>query len=202
MELVEVWKKLESQKLNKPVPGSIVIAKKSRHPIEKIKVGYRVAAIFSAIALLAFALLLFFFDEPVVRLGLAIMMVYYAALIIINYRMIRKISTSIFFDETLRETLALTYQTIQRNIRFQQQLALFVYPWAAIAGYALGASVSEGEVLEFLRGRIPSMVILAAVLTPLAWYITRWASRISYGACLKQIKDLMDEMERPEEQER
>jgi ABC-type bacteriocin/lantibiotic exporter with double-glycine peptidase domain len=201
MNLQEVWKKLELEKLEVSKPSPInPWAAKSKHPVEKLKNAYRITTFFCISFLAVFILLLFLFDEPIVRIGIVLMIVFYVIFSIVNFSMYRKINTSFPIDQDLKGVLTNTYLFIKNNIRFQERFALFVYPFAASAGYLLGLSASSGNAQALMNERfvVSMMIVTAIVITPIAWLLARWLYRKSYGTCLGELKKLIEELEKPD----
>ena len=54
MDLQVVWKKMEAEKLTRPVLGAVEVRKTSRHPVEKMKRAYLLATSFSLVSLVGF----------------------------------------------------------------------------------------------------------------------------------------------------
>ncbi|MBY0434664.1 MAG: hypothetical protein K2U26_11190 [Cyclobacteriaceae bacterium] len=202
MNLQDVWKKLELEKLEVSKPSPInPWAAKSKHPVEKLRNAYRISTIFSVTFLAMFVLLLFLFKEPIVLGGLALVIVFYLIFSVINFGMYRKINTQLPIDQNLKVVLNETYLFIKNNIRFQERFALFFYPFAASAGFLLGLSAQSGNAQQMMNERavVIIMVIVAVVLTPIAWLLARWMYRVSYGVCLAELKRLIEELEKSPE---
>jgi hypothetical protein len=200
MELGELWKKLDSDKLSKPVLGAVHIQKKSKHPVQKLKNAYLWTTGFSLAFLIGFVVLFFLFDETIVKAGLVFMIVSYIFFFAANFSMYRKVNVVLPIDQSLKQALEHTYRFITDNIRFQERVALFIYPLAAASGFLMGGSAGSGNVEKMLEVKevILIMIITSIVVTPIGFYLTRWMYKVSYGKCLIELKALIDEMERPE----
>lgn len=199
MELGELWKKLDSDKLSKPVLGAVHIQKKSKHPVEKLKQSYLISTVFSMIFLAAFVVLFFLFHEWVVRLGLAVTIISYVLFFYFNYNMYRSIKTEVLFDTNLLSALKDTYAFISNNIRFQEKFALFVYPFAGAAGMLMGLAVGGGSAEKYLNEWVVVvlLVVVPLLLTPPCYFLAKWMYKVSYGKCLIELKERIDELERP-----
>jgi hypothetical protein len=112
--------------------------------------------------------------------------------------MYRKINTDLPVDQSLRAALTHTHTFISENIRFQERVALFIYPVAATAGFLMGLA-SGGDVDALLQKKAVLVILLVmiAILTPLAFYLARWLYNVSYRSCLVEIKQLIDELDNP-----
>jgi len=202
MELKEVWKKLERDKLEKPVRGAVPVHKKSRHPVQKLKNAYLGTTAFAIISLAGFIYLLLTFQHPLVRGSLFLVILGYIFFLVTNLTMFAKIKVVLPVDQSLKAALVYTHDFIASNIRFQERVALFIYPVAGTAGFILGGDVGGGNLEKMLTNPV-ILIILAGVLvimTPLCFYLTRWMYKVSYGKCLTELKGMIEELERPEDE--
>jgi Ca2+/Na+ antiporter len=200
MELRELWKKLESEKLSKPVVGAVHIQKKSKHPVEKLKRTYFASTLFAIFFLFCFIALLFLFHEPVVKTGIAVVVAIYIFFVYINFKTYKRIDTKLLLDQNLKSALEETYQFIKDNIRFQERFSLYIYPLCGAAGMLMGLATGGGEATKYLDNNfvLGLLVVVPLLLTPPCWLLAKWLHKVSYGASLKQLKELIDEMEKPE----
>jgi hypothetical protein len=200
MELQEAWKRLEREKLEKPVLGTVPVRKRSRHPVQKLKSAYLCTTAFSIISLAGFIYLMVTFHEPLVKGSLFLLILGYVFFFVTNLSMYAKIKVALPVDQSLKAALVYTHDFITSNIRFQERVALFIYPVAGTAGFILGGDIGGGNLEKMLTNPIV-LVILAGVLvilTPLCFYLTRWMYKVSYGKCLTELKGMIEELERPE----
>lgn len=198
MDLQEVWKRMESEKLSRPVQGAVEVRKKSKHPVAKLKRAYLLSTGFAMVFLIAFVVLFFTFSQPIIKGSLFLVCVGYVFFLVVNLSMYRKINTQLPVDQSLRAALTHTHAFISENIRFQERVALFIYPVAATAGFLIGLA-SGGDVDALLQKKAVLVILLVmiAVLTPLAFYLARWMYNVSYRSCLTEIKLLIDELDNP-----
>lgn len=200
MDLGEVWKKLESDKLSKPVLGAVHIQKKSKHPVQKLKNLYLITTGFTVFFLIAFIVLFFLFHEPIVKYGLIAVSICYAFFLIVNWSMYKKIKVDLPVDQNLKTVLLHTYTFISDNIRFQERAAIFIYPIAGTSGFLMGGSVGSGNIEKMMSTNfaIISLVVTLAILTPAGYFLAKWLNRVSYGNGLAKLKQLIDELENPD----
>lgn len=202
MNLQDVWKKLELEKLEVSKPSPInPWATKSKHPVEKLKNAYKITTLFSVVFLAGFIILVFLFHEWIVKIGIIIMILVYILFTFINYRMYRSIQTSIPLDQNLKKVLQDTHHFIKSNILFQERFALFVYPLAAASGMLMGLAAGGGEAEKFLREPdvVMRLILIPLLLTPISWLLARWMYKVSYGVCLGELKRLIEELEKSPE---
>lgn len=200
MNLQDTWKQLD---FNAPLDESKVNLRtagaRSKHPVAKLKRAYMISMVFSIVFLFAFVVLLFLFEEPLVRAGVVSMIIAYVAFSWMNLSAYRRVRVDFPMDGNLRNVLQNTYDFIVANIKYQERFGLFVYPFAAAAGYLMGLSASTGNATERLEQQLVLVVlaIVIVVLTPLSWLAARWLYKLSYGKCLVELKALISEMDKP-----
>lgn len=200
MDLLDVWKKLESEKLEKPVQGTVSPGKKSKHPVQKLKEAYLTTTIFAAVFLVIFMIIFFQTHEVLVRVLMSLVILAYIFFFVINLNMFNRIKAPLPVERSLREVLQHTHTLISDNIRFQERVGLYIYPVAATAGFFLGASQGADDLDKFLDKKVIYVILLVVlvILTPLCFYLARWMYKISYGKCLIELKHLIDELNRPD----
>ncbi len=200
MDLEQIWKKLEADKLNKPVLGSLDIQKKSKHPVQRLKNLYLITIGFTITFLVTFVFLFFLFHEPLVKVGLIAIILCYVFFLVVNWSMYRKIKVDLPVDQSLKTALLHTYNFISDNIRFQERAAVFIYPIAGTSGFLMGGSVGSGNIEKMMSNNlvIISLIVTLAILTPSGYFLAKWLNRVSYGKGLGKLKQLIDELEKPD----
>jgi len=200
MDLREAWKALEIDKLQKPVLGAIDVHKTSKHPIQKLKYLYKISTGFAIIFLIGFIVLFFVFQEPLVKGSLVLVIFSYVFFLMTNVSMYKKIKVELPMDKSLKDVLIHTYDFISSNIRFQERVALFIYPIAGTAGFLMGGSVGSGDLERMLQEKVVIIILIAVliILTPLCYFLAKWMYKISYGKSLAELKALISELERPD----
>lgn len=197
MELREIWKKLETEKLE--VVRATSLAEwppKSKHPVRKLERAFLAGLVFIVIFELVFCSLLWFFEHPLVRLFLVLVIICYILFFIWNYKVYRVIRKGIDFGGNLKRTLNQIYNDVNASLRFQRKAALFIYPIAASAGFLIGfATQKDPSVMMDKPWIILVMVTTAIVLTPAGYYLAKWMEKVSYGKYCDQLKLLIDEMQ-------
>lgn len=197
MELQELWKKLETEKLE--VVRATSLAEwppKSKHPVRKLERAFLAALIFVIAFQGVFLYLFFSFDHPLVRTFVALVIISYLFFFVVNFRVYRKIREGIDFSENLQSTLVSIYNNVTEGLRFQRKAALFIYPIAASAGFLIGfATEKDPSVVVEEAWILLIMVIASLVLTPVGYFLAKWMEKVSYGKYCAQLKTLIDEME-------
>ncbi len=200
MDLREAWKALETDKLQKPVLGAIDVRKTSKHPIQKLKYLYKISIGFAIVFLAGFIILLFVFQEPLVKGCLVLVILSYVFFLMTNVSMYKKIKVELPMDQSLKAILTHTHDFISSNIRFQERVALFLYPIAGTAGFFMGGSVGSGDLERMLQEKVVIIILIVVliILTPLCYFLAKWMYKISYGKSLAELKALIIELERPD----
>lgn len=201
MDLKETWKKLELEKLQKPVTGAVEVRKTSRHPVRKLIIGFQVALGFVIFFGAIFLYLMIVMPQPIVKFFMLLMIIAYIFYFIVNYRVLKKIRSSNRMDLSLLSTLKQVYNNVQSSLAFQRKSSLLIYPVAAAAGFILGLSThDEAIVLLQKREILISLVVAVIILTPFSYYLAVWMERVSYGKYLKQLHELIAQFEQEEKQ--
>lgn len=197
MNLQETWNALD---LEKPLPkaSALLTSSKSKHPVQRLKRAYLISIGFSVVFLFVFIALLFRFEETVVRIGILAMVIAYVAFSAINLRAYQKIRTDFPMDGNLKTVLQNTYDFITGNIRYQERVGLFIYPFALAAGFLMGLSEGSGSAAEAINSQVVLIMlgVVIVLFTPLCWLLARWLYRATYTPCLVDLKKLIEELNR------
>jgi ABC-type multidrug transport system fused ATPase/permease subunit len=199
MDLKEAWKKLEREKLNKPVSGAVEVRKTSKHPVQKLILLFKITLGFAIFFDLFFIYLLLITPQLIVTIFLVIMIIVYLFFFIINYRILKDIQYSFRLDQNLKGTLQQVFDNTMSTLAFQRKSSLFIYPFAATAGFLLGLSVEADAAVMMQKWQvILALIISIIILTPACYYLARWMEKVSYGKYLNQLRDLIQQFEKDE----
>lgn len=199
MDLKEAWKKLEREKLNKPVSGAVEVRKTSKHPVQKLILLFKATLVFAIFFDLFFIYLLVTTPQLIVKIFLAIMIIVYLFFFILNYRILKDIQHSFRLDQNLKGTLQQVFDNTMYTLAFQRKSSLFMYPLAATTGFLLGLSVEADAAVMMQKWQvILALVIAIIMLTPASYYLARWMEKVSYGKYLSQLRDLIQQFEKDE----
>ena len=199
MELSEVWKKLEADKLSQPLDAKFDPKRYSKHPVNKLIRNFKLTLGFAIFFELGFIYLLFVFTQPIV-LGFTVLMVLvYIYYIVVNYQILKNIERSSNMDGDLKRTLHQIYENVSASLKFQRRSSLIIYPFACTAGFLMGLSANS-DALEMLQKNFTliALAISIVVLTPLSYLFALWLEKVSYGKSLKQLEALIKEFDREE----
>lgn len=197
MELKEIWKKLETEKLE--VVRATALAEwppKSKHPVRKLERAFFYALLYVVFFEGAFVYLLINFQQPLVRLFLVLVILSYVFFFVVNYKVYKKIRSSIDFSGDLFSTLSSIYNNVTASLRFQRKAAIFIYPVAGSAGFLLGFATEKDPSLVIQEPWLLLIMIgTSLALTPVGYYLAKWLEKISYGKYCLQLKNLIDQLE-------
>ncbi|MFZ5973013.1 MAG: hypothetical protein ACOYXA_15605 [Bacteroidota bacterium] len=197
MELQQLWKKLEQDKLE--VVKATALAEwppRSKHPVRKLEQGFLLALLFVVFFEGAFLYLFLQFEHPLVRSFLLLVILGYVFFFVVNYRVYRHIRKRLDFSDNLYHTLTHIYQKVDTSLRFQRKAAIFIYPIAASAGFLMGFATEKdpSQIIEEPK-QLLIMVVVSALLTPLGYWLARVMEKHSYGKYCTQLKELINQME-------
>jgi len=199
MDLTEAWKKLESDKLSKPVAGSVHIQKTSKHPVQKLILLFKVTLGFAIFFELGFIYLFAIMPQLIVKVFLVIMIITYAFFFLLNYKVLRKIKHSFRLDLSLKNTLKQVYDNTMSTLAFQRKASLIIYPLAATAGFLMGLAAEKDAAMMMQKWQVQVILLIAIIiLTPSCYYLARWMEKVSYGKYLHQLRDLISQFDKEE----
>jgi len=199
MDLTEAWKKLESDKLSKPVAGLVHIQKTSKHPVQKLILLFKVTLGFAIFFELGFIYLFAIMPQLIVKVFLVIMIITYAFFFLLNYKVLRKIKHSFRLDLSLKNTLKQVYDNTMSTLAFQRKASLIIYPLAATAGFLMGLAAEKDAAMMMQKWQVQVILLIAIIiLTPSCYYLARWMEKVSYGKYLHQLRDLISQFDKEE----
>ncbi len=199
MDLQEAWKKLDREKLSKPVKGRIEIHTASKHPVQKLINSFRYALGFIVLFEVVFTYCLVMAPQPIVKIFLALMIIIYALGFMTNYKTLRKIESHFVMDSNFKDSLQVIYESTKASLAFQRKAWIFIYPLAGTTGFLLGLSFST-DVVEVMQKtkNIVGLIITLAIVTPIGYYLAVWLENLSYGKYLIQLETLVAELNQTE----
>ncbi len=201
MDLQRAWKKLETERLEKPFDTPLSRHPKwlhSKHPAIKLQQGLKISLGFAVIFFVVFIGLFLRYDPWLIKLFIAIVLGSFSFFGIANYLTLQRVNRELnrALTDPLKESLERIHNIIYRSMRFQEIGAIFLYPFSAIAGYmmALGELDNFDDKIQQTKFLLP-MIIAAIVCIPLCYWLTRWMYKVSYETYMDQLKVLIRDME-------
>jgi hypothetical protein len=194
MDLKEAWKNLEKEKLSIPVHGTFVIPKQSKHPVANMISTFGLSLLFCVLFGLIFLALLFIMDQTIVKIGLAVITFFYGVLFAINWRVLQRLKKLHRSDEKVLNVLQGVHAIVTGTIKFQQKLSWVFFPICVAGGFVLGVSMKkDAAAMMMLPKFYISLIITMAIVTPAAYFLSKWMTALSHGKYLKQIEELIEQ---------
>lgn len=196
MDLSEAWKKLEVEKLNKPVHGTVSVPDNSKHPVSKLIAGYNLGLWFIFAFEGVFLYLLIVMPQTIVKVGLMAVIIIYLVFLFIHLRVLKKMKALYTLDTNTHKMLSGVLSIVEKSTRFQQRVSWGFFPICTTSGFLLGISIN-GEASELIiKPKIFLILLITIVImTPSCYVLTKWMNKIAYGKYCDQIKMLLKQME-------
>ncbi|MCU0357219.1 MAG: hypothetical protein MUE95_06545 [Cyclobacteriaceae bacterium] len=201
MDLQRAWKKLETERLEQPlyIPLSGHPRKlHSRHPAIKMKNGLYISLAFTVAFLAVFVLLFFRYDPWLIKFFTGLMVGVYIFFGVYNFITLNRLNEQLkmAFAGSLKDSLVRIHSIIHQSIRYQERVALFIYPLSAIAGFLMGVGEHDNFEQNIQQPKMLMVLAVAIVIaTPLCYWMARWMYKITYDKYLDQLKALIRDME-------
>lgn len=197
MDLMETWKKLDDERLSKPLDVNADLPTRSHHTLARMRRVYLLRTNIALFFTVGFAALFVVFEEPVLRIGLGLLIVAYLAFLISSVNVVQKYKRELPVNQQLLSVLREMQSVIETDRRFEQRVSIVLYPIACTTGFATGYMVSHGGVMEiFTNTRILiTLFVTVLILTPLSYLLAQWLHKKSYGKALESIKGMILELE-------
>ncbi|MCE2732519.1 MAG: hypothetical protein ACK57K_02955 [Chryseotalea sp.] len=201
MDLQEVWKKLNEDKLSKTTSQVSLLSNfKSKHPVQKLIVALQATLAFSIAFGILFFVLIFFYSYWLLQILLGIIVIAYIWFYLHNKNIYKKLKRE--WESTLsgnvHQALQSIYKIVTDSSRLQERAAIFIYPISISAGYLIGLQGGSGTndiEAVFLKKEI-LLVLLGTIIvfTPLCYFLSKWMYKVSFGVYLKQLKNLLENL--------
>lgn len=114
-------------------------------------------------------------------------------------KLYRGLNFEIITTNSVLTELRRHYDGISRWMNLNQQVALFIYPFSAAAGFLLGGTIGSGKQVEYFiykPGIIATLIICVVVLEPICYYGAKWMFKVTFGTQMDALKKNIEELER------
>ena len=199
MDIENTWQQghKNDPDLNKLLTTSDLGKIQSKLPLKKLKQNLLIGIVSAVVISSGYLVIFFLIHIWQVQAALGVLIVFNTVILVDSWRLYRRIPATLSPSNSLKEELALHYNSFQRWWAVQQKMGLFVYPVAAAGGFVLGGTLGSGKpVAAFLDN--PKMVgilgITILVLVPICYFGARWMFNYAYGKHLKQLKATIDDL--------
>ena len=196
MDISETWKKLEKERLERPIKGDLQEGKYSRHPVAKLKRNYFIKTIMMLVFLVCLVGLFFLFDQPLIKYSLAILVVAYVIFLTSSLFMYKSIRSDLPVDGSLMNILTETKEQIERGLRFEKISSMLVYPFGGVAGYLMGYTVSGANINNIYNDAWQMGIFIGTIVvfTILGYFAGLRLTREGYGKSLDEIRGMIDQL--------
>ena len=199
MDIENIWQQgpKNDPDLNKLLTTSDLGKIQSKLPLKKLKQNLLIGIVSAVVISSGYLVIFFFIHIWQVQAALGVLIVFNTVILVDSWRLYRRIPATLSPSNSLKEELALHYNSFQRWWAVQQKMGLFVYPVAAAGGFVLGGTLGSGKPVAALLDN-PKMVgilgITILVLVPICYFGARWMFNYAYGRHLKQLKATIDDL--------
>ena len=198
MDISETWKKLERERLERPIEGNLQQGRQSQHPVAKLKRNYFMKTVMMSVFVGSFTGLLFLFDQLLIRSILAVLLIAYIIFLTVSFLMYKGIRTDLSMDGSLLDVLTATKQQIERALRFEMTSSLLVFPIAGAGGYLMGYTVTGGDTDNIFASsaQVVIFILTLIVFTVLGYFLGKRLTREGYGKSLEEMGRMIEELRR------
>jgi Na+-driven multidrug efflux pump len=199
MDLEKTWEKMgEGSSLPEEwLNTGSVLRKPGSNPLLKLKKNLVINMAWGLLTLLIYVLLIVSFSEFWIRLVLAVMLVFSTWALVSTWMLHRKLEPGICTDCNVLDEMERYHRIILAWCQNQMKVALFFYPIAAATGFVLGGTLGAGQPAAVIMTKpLIQWTLLASILviTPLAWWLGKWMTRLAFGKYLDELKIRIDQL--------
>lgn len=151
------------------------------------------------LTLLSFIILSFNLDNVVLLIACGTMSLIFTVMLALIWNQIRQIRRQRKQTAGLLLRMQTYHKYITKVIRLENVLGILLFPFAAIAGQAVGYYLSEGSItLEDIYNNntfLIASIVLIIVLTPAGVWLTNYLNNRSFSDLLKQLEGYIIQLE-------
>lgn len=190
----EAWQWAEEQPLLDEAFLNKALHKKSVDPLVKLKKNVKGKLLLIAAFSLLFLVIIITTDKVYNKILMSpLVLTYLIGLVLIfgQYRMLNFVDKSL----SLKEILEIYHYRISLISKYEQRVALFIYPVSITAGFVYGFTMNRSveEILSDQRV-LAMLVALNMVLVPACYYLARWMDHKAFGRYLEHLKDDLNQL--------
>lgn len=180
------------------LPEDLPAAAHTPGALETLKRNLLINLCFAYMISAGYILLLWWVDQPIVRSCIAITLLFNVWIMRDGHKLYAAIHPEVNGQNDLLTELKRHHTAINRWIKSQQQVALFIYPIALTGGFILGGMLGSGQdpaVFLFQKPVLIAYGIALVVCVPLCYWWAKWMSHHAFGKHLHRLKDYIDQLE-------
>jgi hypothetical protein len=199
MDLENIWQQKggSDDALNRLLEQGNFSKLSSRLPLKKLRANLLIGIVWAMVITIMYVVVFFYFPIWQVRATLALLVISNMIILIGSLKLYRQVPGTITPSNSLKEELALHYNSFQQWWSLQQKLSIFIYPIALTGGFILGGVVGSAKRVEEMLYNSKMLGILGItmlVMVPLCYLGARWMFNYAYGSHLKKLKAMIDQL--------
>jgi hypothetical protein len=194
-----IWQNLDT---DDPALGSLIdtvklSGLKSANTIEQIKRKMVFGLIAGWILVLLEVMLVIYCPSLLIRLFMAVVVLYGFWYLNDTYKVYIDFKRSTFENAALLQNLKSQREKIDKFIKQQIKVSIFIFPFSVVGGFFYGGFISGKSPEQMMHKPIVGVILAAAIVvfTPIGYLLTKWMFKHSYSKYLKQISSLIDQLE-------
>ncbi|WP_115869788.1 hypothetical protein [Marinoscillum furvescens] len=198
-ELKDLWKEVNIANADAEKQTSDVIhgnaVKRSSAPMEKLLRGIRSKAYFAIAFALVFGAIIPIAMPVVSQYLLIILFAAYVSGSILLFQEYRILKAGIDMTQNVRTSVKNYKKRIEKVLRYEEHVALCLYPVCAASGFLLGFQWMAGE--QPILNSTKSWIIFGVVIlvsTVVGYFLARYLNKKAFGPYLKQLEENLSEL--------
>lgn len=172
----------------------------SAMPLQKLKRQWNIRIAFTLAIAPLWVFAIIYFDHLLVKLLMSGVFIANAWSLYLSFNMQSKLRTAEKANTPVLEYLKTYYNLIDKAIKLEERVFIFIYPISVAAGFFAGASIGDRLDTFFASENETRFLLLLlagciAVLTPLSHLLAKWLNKLAFGNYLKELKRVIDSYE-------
>lgn len=202
MDLQKIWNASEASTENLPDITNVDQIKSNglRNPLKQVKKSLFTNLMWSVLIAIIYIPIIIYFHYWQIQVFIGITFIFTVWAGYTAYNFYKSIEPNVSANNLLAE-LTRVANTLDKWMKIQCNVALFIYPFSITGGYFLGGVVGSGKTVEEFLDKpivIYALIISIIVLTPLCYYLAKWMFRYSFGKAQQQMNKLIKELSETE----
>ncbi|MBL0358077.1 MAG: hypothetical protein IPP72_14950 [Chitinophagaceae bacterium] len=201
MNIEEQWKNMEGQQddeLSAMLKMPVISNLSSKDPLKKIKSNLLLHSLRGVLIGGSYIFILVSFPLWQIILCLGIVLLFTVWAIIKALQLYKQLSGSNASVNVLQQ-MEYHYNIINKWMRLQELVGLFIYPVSAAGGFMLGGAMGSGKPIDVIMQKpamIIAMLVAVAVLVPCCFYLAKWMNRKAFGRYAGLLKQNIEALKK------
>ncbi|MEQ8549527.1 MAG: hypothetical protein RIC03_16570 [Cyclobacteriaceae bacterium] len=200
-EIKSAWNDLNAAKNNFSSSTDLeiheIIQAKSKGAIQKIKEQVYLKFWFCVFFLALLGIYLPFANPFISQVLISVMVVAYTIGSIFLFKEYKSLKKTMDMSQNLLDGLKNYRKKILQIIKYEEIIALILYPISAPAGFFVGLKFQNADIpiLESKEQWV-ALILCIVIITPAAHFTTKWMNRKAFGKYLEQIEENIQILEK------